>query len=285
MYEYTLSVINAAGEETELSRAFKRFVLTDVEGLGPPATDIAASSGAGDGSVFGAAHARERTIVLHLVMAGDVEENRLLLYRAFTPKKPVTLMFANRLRSVKTEGYVETHEPDIYAPAEKVDITLRCPSPWLESVTPEDFIPSYSVPLFSAPFSIEEGEPIPVSEVVDHPTSLIINSGDVECGFAAVVDFSGAVEGLRFANETAGTWFKLDYSFAAGDKLTLDTRSGRLAVTNLRNGSGVNMLRYMVSGSRWLKLAVGANRLGVTADSGIDNAAVTISVYKLFGGV
>lgn len=285
MYEYTLSVINAAGEETELSRAFKRFVLTDVEGLGPPATDIVASSGAGDGSVFGAAHARERTIVLHLVMAGDVEENRLRLYRAFTPKKPVTLKFTNRLRSVKTVGYVETHEPDIYAPAEKVDITLRCPSPWLESVTPEDFIPSYSVPLFYAPFSIELDDPIPVSETVDHPTSLVINSGDVECGFAAEVTFSGAVTGLRFANEATGTWFKLDYSFAAGDKLTLDTRSGRLAVTNLRNGSNVNMLRYMVSGSRWLKLAVGANRVGVTADSGIGNAAVTISVYRLFGGV
>ncbi len=285
MYEYTLTVRNAAGEELELSRSFGRFVLTDVEGLGPPATDIATSSGAGDGSVFGSAHARERTVVLHLTMTGDAEENRLRLYRAFTPKKLVTLLFTNRLRSVKTEGYVETHEPDIYAPAEKVDITLRCPSPWLESLTPEDFVPSCTLPLFSAPFAIELDDPVPISETTDHPTSLILNNGDTECGFVAVADFSGAVTGLRFANETAGTWFKLNYSFAAGDKLTLDTRNRRLAVTNLRNGSRVSMLQYMVSGSRWIKLPVGANRLGVTADSGIDNAAVTVSVYRLFGGV
>lgn len=124
-----------------------------------------------------------------------------------------------------------------------------------------------------------------MSEVVDHPTSLILNSGDVECGFAAEVTFTGAVEGLKFANETAGTWFKLDYSFAAGDKLTLDTRSGRLAVKVTQGTSATDLLRYMVSGSRWLKLAVGANRLGVTAESGINSAAVTISVYRLFGGV
>ena len=281
---FDLMIINALGESYDLT-ADNRFRVIDIDGLSPVPVNINTSEGSGDGAIFNSAFMQPRNIVITVVFCGDIETTRTAFYRIFPEKKACTVIFSNKVRSVKITGYVETNTIDLFSQRQQAQVSLLCPSPWLESVTPEDFIPSYSVPLFSAPFSIEEGEPIPVSEVVDHPTSLIINSGDVECGFAAEVAFTGAVEGLKFASETAGTWFKLDYSFAAGDKLTLDTRSGRLAVTTLRNGSNVNMLRYMVSGSRWLKLAVGANRLGVTADSGIDNAAVTVSVYKLFGGV
>lgn len=281
---FDLTIINALGESYDLTTD-NRFRVIDIDGLSPVPVNINTSEGSGDGAIFNSAFMQPRNIVITVVFCGDIETTRAAFYRIFPEKKSCTIVFSNKIRAARITGYVETNTIDLFSQRQQAQVSLLCPNPWFESQTPEDFIPSYSVPLFSAPFSIEEGEPIPVSEVVDHPTSLIINSGDVECGFAAVVDFTGAVEGLRFANETAGTWFKLDYSFAVGDKLTLDTRSGWLAVTNLRNGSGVNMLRYMVSGSRWLKLAVGANRVGVTADSGIDSAAVTISVYKLFGGV
>lgn len=281
---FDLTIINALGESYDLTTD-NRFRVIDIDGLSPVPVNINTSEGSGDGAIFNSAFMQPRNIVITVVFCGDIETTRAAFYRIFPEKKSCTIVFSNKIRAARITGYVETNTIDLFSQRQQAQVSLLCPNPWFESQTPEDFIPSYSVPLFSAPFSIEEGEPIPVSEVVDHPTSLILNSGDVECGFAAVVDFTGAVEGLKFANETAGTWFKLDYSFQAGDKLSLDTRSGRLAVTNLRNGSNVNMLRYMVSGSRWLKLAVGANRLGVTADSGIDNAAVTISVYRLFGGV
>lgn len=281
---FDLTIINALGESYDLT-ADKRFRVIDIDGLSPVPVNINTSEGSGDGAIFNSAFMQPRNIVITVVFCGDIETTRAAFYRIFPEKKSCTIVFSNKIRAARITGYMETNTIDLFSQRQQAQVSLLCPNPWFESQTPEDFIPSYSVPLFSAPFSIEEGEPIPVSEVVDHPTSLIINSGDVECGFAAVVDFTGAVEGLRFANETAGTWFKLDYSFAAGDKLTLDTRSGRLAVKVMRGTTVTNLLRYMVSGSRWLKLAVGANRLGVTADSGIDNAAVTISVYRLFGGV
>jgi hypothetical protein len=281
---FDLTIINALGESYDLT-ADKRFRVIDIDGLSPVPVNINTSEGSGDGAIFNSAFMQPRSIVITVVFCGDIETTRAAFYRIFPEKKSCTIVFSNKIRAARITGYVETNTIDLFSQRQQAQVSLLCPNPWFESQTSEDFIPSYTLPLFSAPFSIEEGEPIPVSEVTDHPTSLILNSGDVECGFAAEVTFSGAVEGLRFANETAGTWFKLDYSFAAGDKLTLDTRSGRLAVTNLRNGSNVNMLRYMVSGSRWIKLPVGANRVGVTADSGIDNAAVTISVYRLFGGV
>ena len=281
---FDLTIINALGESYDLT-ADKRFRVIDIDGLSPVPVNINTSEGSGDGAIFNSAFMQPRNIVITVVFCGDIETTRVAFYRIFPEKKSCTIVFSNKIRAARITGYVETNTIDLFSQRQQAQVSLLCPNPWFESQIPEDFIPSYSVPLFYAPFSIELDDPIPVSETVDHPTSLIINSGDVECGFAAEVTFSGAVTGLRFANEAVGTWFKLDYSFAAGDKLTLDTRSGRLAVTNLRNGSNVNMLRYMVSGSRWIKLPIGANWVGVTADSGIDNAAVTISVYKLFGGV
>ena len=281
---FDLTIINALGESYDLT-ADKRFRVIDIDGLSPVPVNINTSEGSGDGAIFNSAFMQPRNIVITVVFCGDIETTRAAFYRIFPEKNSCTIVFSNKIRAARITGYVETNTIDLFSQRQQAQVSLLCPSPWLESVTPEDFIPSYTLPLFSAPFSIEEGEPIPVSEVVDHPTSLIINSGDVECGFAAEVTFTGAVTGLRFANETAGTWFKLDYSFAAGDKLTLDTRSGRLAVKVMRGTTVTNLLRYMVSGSRWIKLPVGANRVGMTADSGIDSAAVTISVYRLFGGV
>ncbi len=284
-YEYTLAVRCACGELVELSHDTDNIVIEQVEGLDPPKNDIGTAYNPAGGSTFRSAHVQERNIVLRLAIVGNAETQRLRLYKLFKAELPLTIYFTDGIRDVKITGYVETFELDICAKPERAAVSVICPSPWLESANSTDFVPSYNVPMFAAPFSVEEDDPVPISEVADHPTALIANTGDVECGLVAEVTFSGAVTGLRFANETKGTWFKLDYSFQAGDKLTLNTRSGQLAVSNLRNGSNVNMLRYMVSGSRWLKLAVGANRLGVTADSGIDNAAVTISVYRLFGGV
>lgn len=283
---FDLMIINALGESYDLT-ADKRFRVIDIDGLSPVPVNINTSEGSGDGAIFNSAFMQPRNIVITVVFCGDIETTRAAFYRIFPEKKSCTVIFSNKVRSVKITGYAETNTIDLFSQRQQAQVSLLCPNPWFESQTPEDFIPSYTLPLFSAPFSIELDDPIPVSEVVDHPTSLILNSGDVECGFAAEVTFTGAVEGLKFASETAGagTWFKLDYSFQAGDKLTLDTRSGRLAVKVTRGTTVTNLLRYMVSGSRWLKLAVGANRLGVTADSGIDSAAVTISVYRLFGGV
>lgn len=203
----------------------------------------------------------------------------------FTPKKALTLYFSNRLREMKTTCYVESPEFDIYGKPERAVISLICPSPWLESAVRIDYEPGYSVPTFEPPFSIELDEPIPFSEVVDHPTSIIVNRGDAETGFTATVEFSGAVTGFKITNETTGKYFKLDHSFQSGDVLNLDTRSGKLAVSRTRSGSTVNLLQYMTDGSRWVKLPVGVNRVGITAETGLSYIAAEISVNLLYGGV
>lgn len=284
-YDYTLMIKNALGEEFELSHDIDNIVIEKVEGLDPPPIDVNTAYAPTDGTSFRSAHAQQRNIVLHLALVGEVEAQRLRLYKMFTPKKALTLFFSNRLRDVKTVCYVESPEFDIYAKPERAVISLICPSPWLESAVSIDYEPGYEVPTFEPPFSIELDEPIPFSEVVDHPTSIIVNRGDAEVGLTAKITFTGEVTGLKITNETTGDFFKLEYSFQSGDVLNLDTRSGKLAVKRTRSGSTINLLQYITDSSRWVKLPVGVNRVGITADSGLSYIAAEISVNLLYGGV
>lgn len=284
-YDYTLKIINAVGIEYELSHDTDNIVIEKVEGLDPPPVDVNTAYSPADGTNFRSAHAQQRNIVLHLALLGDTEAQRLRLYKMFTPKQALTLFFTNRLRDVKTVCYVETPDFDIYAKPERAVISLICPSPWLESAVPVDYEPGYEVPTFEPPFSIELDEPIPVSEVVDHPTSIIVNRGDSEVGFTAKITFTGEVTGLKITNETTGDFFKLDHSFRSGDVLTLDTRHGKLSVNNKRSGSTFTLLQYITDGSRWVKLPVGVNRVGITADSGLSYITAEMSVSLLYGGV
>lgn len=284
-YDYTLKIINAVGIEYELSHDTDNIVIEKVEGLDPPPIDVNTAYSPADGTNFRSAHAQQRNIVLHLALLGDTEAQRLRLYKMFTPKQALTLFFTNRLRDVKTVCYVETPDFDIYAKPERAVISLICPSPWLESAVPVDYEPGYEVTTFEAPFSIEIDEPIPFSEVVDHPTSIIVNRGDSEVGLTAKIRFTGAVTGFKLTNETTGDYFKLDYSFQSGDVLTLDTRHGKLSVNNKRSGSTFTLLQYVTSSSRWVKLPVGVNRVGITADSGLSYITAEMSVSLLYGGV
>lgn len=284
-YEYTLAVRCAGGELVELSHDTDNIVIEQVEGLDPPKNDIGTAYNPAGGSTFRSAHVQERNIVLRLAIVGNAETQRLRLYKLFKAELPLTIYFTDGIRDVKITGYVETFELDICAKPERAAVSVICPSPWLESANSTDFVPSYNVPMFAAPFSIEEDDPVPISEVADHPTALIANTGDAECGMIITADFSGAVTGLKITNETTGDFFGLSSTFASGDKLTIDTRQGKLSVFKTSGGTTTSLLANITSGSKWIKLPVGVNRIGVTADSGVDNATVTLTAAFLYGGV
>lgn len=278
---FTLSVKNAAGTTYELTHDPDRYYVIRIDGLAPMPITLGMSEGNFDGALLTSAKAATRNIVITLVLNGDIETNRQRVYKIFPLKKACTVFFANKNRSVKIPAYVETIEDNFFAAREKIQISLLCPSAWFEGADSIDFVPSYTVPLFSAPFSIEQSDPIPVSEVADHPTVLIPNTGDTECGMVITASFAGAVTGFKIANETTGDYIGITNTFASGNKLTIDTRRGQLSASC----DGANFIGKITSGSKWIKLQMGVNRLGVTADSGVDNATVTLTAAFLYGGV
>lgn len=281
---FQAKIINAAGIVYDLT-ADPRFSVINIDGLAPPPVSINTSANAGDGSTFNSAYVQGRNIVITVVFNGDIETTRKAFYKIIPLKKPLTFLFTNKNREVKITGYAETINIPLFSQRQQAQVSIVCPAPWFEIYTPIDYEFGYEVPTFEPPFSIELDEPIPFSEVVDHPTSIIVNRGDSEVGLTAKIRFTGAVTGFKLTNETTGDYFKLDYSFQSGDVLTLDTRHGKLSVKRTRSGSTINLLQYMTDSSRWVKLPVGVNRVGITADSGLSYITAEISVSLLYGGV
>jgi phage-related protein len=283
---YTLKIKNARGEIFELTHNSPNYLVTDVQGLTPPPTTIStATGGAIDGTFFNSARVNQRNIVITVVLCGDIERNRQQLYKIFNLKNPCEIWFKNERRDVKITGYVETLECDLFKLRESAQISIICPRPYFEDLDAIYTELSNVVRMFEFPFAIEQDDPIPFSEIVDYPLCTINNNGDVECGVVMDISITDTVTGLTIYDTTAQTFFGFDYTFAAGDVIHLDTRSGQMGVTLTRGGIVTNLLNYVTQNSTWFKLLVGDNDFTVGATSGASAVNIMIASAALYGGV
>ena len=125
--EYNIEGVQAENESGLL--------ITSIDGLGPVKatinmTDIPTS----DGSVFNSARLNSRNIVIKakFTSATSIEEARHLSYRYFPVKSKVKIQVVTDTRTVKTEGYVESNEPDIFYELCGCQISIICPSAFFE---------------------------------------------------------------------------------------------------------------------------------------------------------
>lgn len=280
---FTLKITNFKGETFELSHDYRNYAVIGVQGLTYPAASVNTSSGgAVDGSFYNSTRVEQRNIVIDIIIQGDIETNRARLYRVFPIKKPCTVWFENKNRSVKIEGYVEIVESDLFTERQQVQISLICPRPYFEAAEAIVTELSQIVRRFEFPFDISE--PIPVSEIVETATATVNNSGDVECGFVLAATFTGSASGLTIYNTTTGKQFGLAYTFQASDILELSTVSGDMHVTLTRGGTEINLLNYVTAASEWFRLALGDNDFAFTATGSL-NIDIEIAASLLYGGV
>lgn len=283
---FTLKIKNANGETFELTHNSENYLITDIQGLTRPQAAINTSTGGAlDGTFFNSSRVEQRNLVITVELHGDIEANRQQLYSICSINKPCTIFFKNKNRDVQIIGYVETLEGDLFTSDEKMQISIICPRPYFEDLNAIYTELSETVRLFEFPFSIEESAPIPFSEIVDYPLCTVKNSGDVECGCKMAVEVIGSVTGLTIHNSTTQKFFGLNYSFTAGDTITIDTISGEMGVSLLRSGVVTNLLNYVTEGSTWIKLALGDNDFTFTTTTGDDAVRVTFVSTNLYGRV
>lgn len=281
---FTLKIENAAGAVIELTHDRKNYGIISVQGLTrPPAQINAATAGTVDGAFYNSARLEMRNIVITVVPFGDIEGNRQRLYDIFPlPHTPCTVYFANKNRSVKIQGYVETLEGDLFQNRETIQVSIICPRPYWQDLTTIYTELSQTLARFEFPFSITE--PIPISEYTEYPVATVINSGDVISGLVIHGSVTGAVSGLMIYNSTTGQYIGFDYAFQSGDEITVSTLSGSLSARLLRQGQTINLMQYLASGSKWLKLALGENNFTFAAD-GAEDIKITLETVNLYGGV
>ena len=283
---FTLKVDNGQ-EITELTHDLKNYGVISIQGLTPTATTINTSiAGNIDGSFFNSARAEARNIVITVDLRGDIEGNRQRLYTLFPRKKEITLYFKNKNRDVKINGWVETLEADLFVQREQVQISIICPRPYFQGInSPVNLVDDVQA-LFEWPFSISADDPVEISTESTTPIYTYYNAGDIETGAVFTFSFGGAVTGLTLTNYTTQAYIGINYSFSAGDVLTVSTIQGALFAKLTHNGAEQNMLNYLISGSTWVKLAVGTNELIYTVTTGDDSDVIcSFTAPTLFGGV
>ena len=283
---FTLKVDNGAGI-TELTHDLNNYAVISIQGLTPSATTInTATAGAIDGSFFNSARVEPRNIVITIVLCGDIEGNRQRLYKLFPRKKEITLYFKNKNRDVKINGYVETLEGDLFVKREQMQISIICPRPYFESVDNNTNVVGEVQALFEWPFDISENEPVEISSETTTFIYTYNNPGDVETGAVFTFEITGAVTGLILTNFTTEQYIGFNYSFSAGDIITVNTIQGQLSAKLIHNNTEINLLNYLMSGSNWVKLATGPNEIIYQVSTGTDDDVIVSFIAPvLYGGV
>lgn len=274
---YTAKIQNALGETLTLTGREAAYQITSIRGLNPPGAAVNISSIAGmDGGVFNSSKLETRNIVITLRINGDVEQNRLNLYRFFKTKESCTFFFKNGSRDVSIDGYIDTFEVDLFQRGQTAQISIVCPQPYFHAL--DEIIQNSSnvTPLFTFPFTINAGEPVVISSLDDSALVIISNNSETGTGLNVEVNFGEACNLFELKNTTSGEGMKFAYSFEDGDSLLIDTNSGHKSVRLIRGGVVSPLLSALQIGSAFFQLLPGDNVFEYLVDGSENPSAVNI---------
>lgn len=279
-----VKVQNKSGDLLNVSTS-KNYTLFKVEGLQPPAATInSTKNSTSDGMVINSVSVESRNIVLYMTIEGDIEKNRINLYKYFPLKQTVTVYFKNNTRDVKINGLVEIIECDLFSNRQVVQISLICAQPYFSAV--DELISYFSdlTNLFSFPFNIADTG-MELSAITTNVRKSIINTGDVESGVIIKLYAIGDVVNPIIYDVFNRTHIALNYSMIANDQIIINTNVGNKSITLIRNGISYNLMGNMTPDSKWLTLAQGDNVFTYDTDSGSSNLQITFTTSVLYGGV
>lgn len=282
---FNLSVKNDKGEALSLTNN-KNYTVYKITGLTPPTINISQSDNSTmDGGTINNVRMGARNLVIYMTIEGDVETNRINLYKYFPPKKTVSVYFSNDTRNVVIQGTVELIECDLFANKQVAQISIICPKPYFKAV--DTLITSFSDvnSLFQFPFSINESG-IEISNIVSNIRKNIINVGDVESGIVIELFATGGnVVNPVVYDVFNRKYIKLNLTLLQSDLITINTSQGEKSITLTRGGVVSNAMGYMTPDSDWLQLQAGDNVFTYSCDSGSSNLQITFYSQVMYGGV
>lgn len=281
---YELSVRNHKGERLDFT-GNRDYDILKIDGLDPPPARMNFSTLANfDGSRYNSGQLDSRNLVLEIYPHGNVEENRIKLYKFFPLKSIVRIFYSNDSRSVYIDGYVESFEFDAFTHGEVIQVSIICGDPYWKSDEPVELSFSSVEELFEFPFSIP-AEGIEFSRI-DPNVTAVIENGEVETGI--ILEFRANANGVKnpvFINRTSQERFALDFEMRRGDVVRVNTRRGEKSVTLLRYGQEINLINHIRRDSKWVRLLPGLNELSYECEEGQSLTTVCVSMRRLYEGV
>ena len=281
---FKLVAENSRGESLVLTNN-PNYIVYKIDGLTPPQATINSSvNTTTDGSTINSSRLENRNIVIYMTIEGDIEANRINLYKYFPVKKDVTLYFTNGTRDVNICGRVELIECDLFAQKQTAQISIICAKPYFKAVN--DLVHSFGSisNLFEFPFSIP-AEGIEFSSITSAVRKSIINSGDVDTGIIIKLFATGTVVNPTIYNVFKKTSLKLNLTMLPSDTVVINTNVGEKAIELIRDGVTTNALGYMARNSTWFILESGDNVFTYECDSGTADLQITFTTSLLYSGV
>ena len=276
---FTAKIENANGQVLTLSQNESDYQIISITGLNPPPAQINTTSIAGlDGGKFNSSKLDTRNIVITLKLNGDVESNRINLYRMFRTKEQCTFYYSNNTRNVSIVGYVETVEVDLFSNAETMQVSIICPSPYFRGMDEIITDISNTMAAFQFPFSINIGSPIPFSIYMDERSTNIFNDSESETGMIIEINVLSAINTILIQDADKDESITLNYAFLDGDKITINTNKGSKSISLLRGGTTYNIFSALAQGSTFFQLAIGDNHFSYSVDDGVNDENVSIKI-------
>ena len=305
---YSIVVTNYLGDRIKLELGkpdVSGFLIKSITGLGPAKANVNTMEvSTNDGSLFNSARLSQRNIVLDMVFINTVygesiEDLRQKSYKYFPLKKSVELTIETDNRYVKTTGYVESNEPNIFSSHECTQISIICPDPYFYSAGEDgnNVTNFYSIdPMFEFPFSNESlDEPLLVfGEIQIKTEGVITYHGDSEIGVMIYIHAIGPATNINIYNTETREVMRINTEkissltgkgIVASDDIVINTAKGEKSITLIREGVSYNILNCLDKNTDWFTLAKGDNIFAFTADSGVTNLQFRVENKVIYEGV
>lgn len=275
---------NERGDRIDFSKN-KDYTIYKVDGITPVEATIASTANStADGATINRRSIGYRNIVIYMTINGEIEENRLKLYRYFPVKKDVQLRFETDSRDVLINGAVELISCDIFSAREVAQISIICPQPYFRAVN--DLVSYFSdtEALFEFPFSIDKNG-IEISRIERNIRKSIINTGETETGIIIQLYATGEVVNPIIYDVDEKTYLKLNYTMQQDDEIVINTNTGQKEIKLIRAGVETNIMGHLSPGSTWLQVEQGGNVFTYNCDSGNSDLRITFITQQLYGGL
>lgn len=299
---YTIITDQGNSIKLEMTRPEKSgFIISNVDGIGPVKSNInTTKSATKHGAFYNSASLDQRSIVMTFIFCEtkteSIEDIRHKSYEYFPINERIEIIVETDKRTLKTEGWVETNEPNIYSSQEGCTVSILCPDPFFYSMSINRTTFSGIEPNFEFPFE-NESLVEPLLEMGALRTDIVKNieyDGDFSTPITITIRAFNAASNVTIHNMKTHEQLQINTSklealtgsgIIAGDTIIIDTAQGSRSVTLIRDGVSINIFNCINRDADWFMLSKGINTFAYKAETGESDLYFSIENKIVYTGV
>lgn len=283
---YSLIFTNNKGQSIDFSKLADSHII-GVSGLEPTDAEISEfTTPTFDGVNFANIKRGKRNVIINIAQKGiNNAEVRKQIYRVVGGKQKGVFRYVDNTLDVFTSAIVESITPTQWTNAPILQVSILCERAFFYSTELKKTRITRITPLLEFPLELtEQGQEF--GRIESENNMIIINNGDEITPCKITLDIIGSVSNPIVSNNAIGGYFSLFGDFHEGQKIVIETETGKKSAKVIDVDNRERDLFNSISiSSTWLYIDVGQNQFVISAESGIDNIVANIEYREIFYGV